>query len=119
MVHQCDINNMLTIIVLAKKFAFNWNCLCPLSFISMPVKRSIMTKSLQFNTEPQKENITESQGLEYPVPSSLSYLIGQVAETAEEKYRFLEQRDKVLRQGKATSYCGLFHFSAWHEQTNT
>lgn len=85
----------------------------------MPVKRSITAKSLQFNTESQKENVTESQSLECPVPSSISYLIGQVAETAEEKYRLLEQRDKVLRQGMATSDCGLFHFSAWHERTNT
>lgn len=77
-----------------------------------------MAKSLQFNAEPQKENLTESQSLECPVPSTYSYLIGQIAETAEEKYRLLEQRDKVLRQGKATAYCGRFHFSAWHEQTN-
>lgn len=59
-----------------------------------------MAKSLQFNTEPPKESSAESQGLEGPLPSS-SYLIGQVAETAEEKYRLLEQRDKVLRQGEA------------------
>lgn len=82
----------------------------------MPVKRSSLPKSLQFNNEPQKDNITESQSLECPVPTSFSYLIGQVAETVEEKYRLLEQRDKVLRQGKATAYCGLVHFSAWHEQ---
>lgn len=67
-----------------------------------------MAKSLQFNTEPQKESITESQSLECPVPSSFSYLIGQVAETAEEKYRLLEQRDKILRQSEATFYSGLF-----------
>uniref|UniRef100_A0A3B4AL85 Germinal-center associated nuclear protein n=1 Tax=Periophthalmus magnuspinnatus TaxID=409849 RepID=A0A3B4AL85_9GOBI len=35
-----------------------------------------------------------------PVPSSLLHLIGQTAETAEEKYRLLEQRDKILRQGR-------------------
>ncbi|XP_056884180.1 germinal-center associated nuclear protein isoform X1 [Takifugu flavidus] len=67
---------------------------------SMPVKRSLMAKSQQFNTEPQKESTTESQSLECPVPSSFSYLIGQVAETAEEKYRLLEQRDKILRQSR-------------------
>lgn len=67
-----------------------------------------MAKSLQFNTEPQKESTTESQSLECPVPSSFSYLIGQVAETAEEKYRLLEQRDKILRQSEATFYRGLF-----------
>lgn len=67
-----------------------------------------MAKSLQFNTEPQKESTTESQSLECPVPSSFSYLIGQVAETAEEKYRLLEQRDKILRQSEATFYSGPF-----------
>lgn len=75
-----------------------------------------MAKALQFNTEPQKEITTESQSQECPVPSSFSYLIGQVAETAEEKYRLLEQRDKVLRQGEATFYCGPF--TAWHKQTH-
>lgn len=89
------------------------SCLCPLS-ISIPVKRSITAKSLQFNTEPPKE--TESQSLECPVPSSFSYLIGQMAETAEEKYRLLEQKDKVLRQGEATSSCGPFSLSTLHEQ---
>uniref|UniRef100_A0A3B4ANF1 Germinal-center associated nuclear protein n=1 Tax=Periophthalmus magnuspinnatus TaxID=409849 RepID=A0A3B4ANF1_9GOBI len=34
------------------------------------------------------------------LPSSLLHLIGQTAETAEEKYRLLEQRDKILRQGR-------------------
>lgn len=76
----------------------------------MPVKRSITAKSLQFNNEPQKENITESQSLECPVPSSFSYLIGQVAETAEEKYRLLEQRDKVLRQGNPPPPMGCSTF---------
>lgn len=85
----------------------------------MPVKSSIIAKTLKFNIEPQRENITESQSLECPAPSLFSHLIGQVAETAEEKYRILEQRDKVLRQGKATSHCGVFRFSAWHEQLNT
>lgn len=59
-----------------------------------------MAKSLQFDAEPQKESSSEAQSSERPVPSSLLHLIGQVAETAEDKYRLLEQRDKVLRQGK-------------------
>ncbi|XP_076603708.1 germinal-center associated nuclear protein [Chaetodon auriga] len=66
---------------------------------SSPVKKSVAT-SLQFDTEPQKESSTEPQSFERPVPSSLLHLIGQVAETAEDKYRFLEQRDKILRQGR-------------------
>lgn len=44
--------------------------------------------------------MSESQGSERLVPSSLVHLVGQVAETAEDKYRLLEQRDKVLRQGE-------------------
>lgn len=67
---------------------------------SSPVKKSSSAKSLQFDTEPQRESSTEAQSSERPVPSSLLHLIGQLAETAEDKYRFLEQRDKILRQGR-------------------
>ncbi|XP_073329353.1 germinal-center associated nuclear protein [Pagrus major] len=67
---------------------------------SSPVKKSSLAKSLQFDTEPQKESSSEAQSSERPVPSSLLHLIGQVAETAEDKYRLLEQRDKILRQGR-------------------
>uniref|UniRef100_A0A3Q3WCP2 Germinal-center associated nuclear protein n=1 Tax=Mola mola TaxID=94237 RepID=A0A3Q3WCP2_MOLML len=63
-----------------------------------PVKRSSLAKSLQFDTEPQKESYTETQSSECLIPSSLLHLIGRVAETAEDKYRLLEQRDKILRQ---------------------
>ncbi|CAI5656694.1 unnamed protein product [Oreochromis niloticus] len=68
---------------------------------SSPVKKPSPVKALQFDTEPQKESSTsQSQSSERPVPSSLLPLIGQVAETAEDKYRLLEQRDKILRQGR-------------------
>ncbi|XP_027138252.1 germinal-center associated nuclear protein isoform X2 [Larimichthys crocea] len=67
---------------------------------SSPVKKSPLAKSLQFDAEPQKESSTEAQSSERAVPSSLLHLIGQVAESAEEKYRLLEQRDKILRQGR-------------------
>lgn len=63
------------------------------------MKKSSLAKALQFDTEPQKEGSAEAQSSERPVPSSLLHLIGQVAETAEDKYRLLEQRDKILRQG--------------------
>nr|XP_040057764.1 germinal-center associated nuclear protein [Gasterosteus aculeatus aculeatus] len=63
---------------------------------SSPVKKSPLAKSLQFDTEPQRESLVS----ERPVPSSLLHLIGQVAETAEDKFRLLEQRDKILRQGR-------------------
>ncbi|XP_041857307.1 germinal-center associated nuclear protein [Melanotaenia boesemani] len=67
---------------------------------SSSVMKSSPVKVLQFDTEPQKETSTETQSLERPVPSSLLHLIGQVAETTEEKYRLLEQKDKILRQDR-------------------
>ncbi|XP_028289454.1 germinal-center associated nuclear protein isoform X2 [Parambassis ranga] len=67
---------------------------------SSPVKNTSLARSLQFDTEPQKEISTETQTLDCTVPSTLLPLIGQLAETAEDKYRLLEQRDKILRQGR-------------------
>jgi len=71
------------------------------------VKKPTIAKSLQFDAEPLQEGTSDSQSQssERPVPSSLLHLIGQTAETAEEKYRLLEQRDKVMRQGEAANYC--------------
>uniref|UniRef100_A0A8C9Z528 Germinal-center associated nuclear protein n=1 Tax=Sander lucioperca TaxID=283035 RepID=A0A8C9Z528_SANLU len=65
-----------------------------------PAKKSSSAKSLQFDAEAQRESSTEAQSSECPVPSSLLHLVGQVAETAEDKFRLLEQRDKILRQGR-------------------
>nr|XP_023665832.1 germinal-center associated nuclear protein isoform X1 [Paramormyrops kingsleyae] len=68
-----------------------------------PAKKLLATKALQFESEPQMETNPDSLGSEHPassLPSSLFHLIGQVAETAEEKYRLLEQRDKILRQAR-------------------
>ncbi|KAM4608580.1 germinal-center associated nuclear protein [Polymixia lowei] len=67
---------------------------------SSPVKKPSIAKSLQFDNEPQQESSPETLSSERPVPSSLLHLIGQGAETAEDKYRLLEQRDKILRQGR-------------------
>ncbi|KAJ3592539.1 hypothetical protein NHX12_007666 [Muraenolepis orangiensis] len=69
---------------------------------SSPVKKSSIAKALQFDSEPQHEGSSDSQSYssEHPVPSSLLHLIGQSAETAEDKYRLLEQRDKIMRQGR-------------------
>lgn len=66
---------------------------------SSPLRPSPSKQPL-FDPEPRKENLTEPQSSERNVPSSLSHLIGQFAETAEDRYRILEQRDKVLRQGE-------------------
>ncbi|KAJ8247072.1 hypothetical protein GJAV_G00258440 [Gymnothorax javanicus] len=69
-----------------------------------PVKKPSIAKALQFDTEPQLEPRVEGQSPERPtdgsLPSSLLHLVGQVCENAEEKYRLLEQRDKILRQGR-------------------
>lgn len=65
------------------------------------MKKSLSAKSLQFDSEPLKESSSAAPGFEATVPSSLLHLVGLLAETAEDKYRLLEQRDKVLRQGLA------------------
>lgn len=82
-----------------QKFLRCCDCLTCVFFPSSPVKKSLV-KSLQFDTEPQNESCTEAQSSEYSVASSsIHHLIGQVAETAEDRYRLLEQKDKILRQG--------------------
>ncbi|XP_066542369.1 germinal-center associated nuclear protein isoform X2 [Hoplias malabaricus] len=66
-----------------------------------PIKKPIVANTLQLENEPHQEMCTEGQNMDRPVislPSSLQSLIGQLAETSEEKYRLLEQRDKMLRQ---------------------
>lgn len=65
-----------------------------------PVKKSSMPRSFQFDADSQRDNSSDPQSSERPVPSSLLHLVGQMAETAEDKYRLLEQRDKILRQGR-------------------
>ncbi|CAN9497974.1 unnamed protein product [Ophioblennius macclurei] len=67
---------------------------------SSAAKKPSLMKSLQFDNEPQRDGGAEPESSERPIPSSLHHLIGQAAETAEDKYRLLEQRDKVLRQGR-------------------
>ncbi|XP_061679793.1 germinal-center associated nuclear protein [Syngnathoides biaculeatus] len=64
---------------------------------SSPVKKPIC-KTLQFDSELQKENVMMTQSSECLIP-----LIGIVAETSEDKYRLLEQRDKILRHGRPKS----------------
>ncbi|KAJ8282584.1 hypothetical protein COCON_G00051030 [Conger conger] len=68
-----------------------------------PVKKSSIAKSLQFDLEVQPDPGAEGQIPDRPadsLPSSLLHLVGQLCETAEEKYRLLEQKDKILRQGR-------------------
>uniref|UniRef100_A0A8C4WDP7 Germinal-center associated nuclear protein n=1 Tax=Gopherus evgoodei TaxID=1825980 RepID=A0A8C4WDP7_9SAUR len=86
-----------------------------LSSKSSPAKKSALTKSLQFEADPFDSG-TEGQNSESLSlsASSLSNLIGSVAETSEDKYRLLDQRDKIMRQarvkrtdlGKAKTFVG-------------
>ncbi|XP_041056283.1 germinal-center associated nuclear protein [Carcharodon carcharias] len=69
-----------------------------------PVKKPSSSKTLQSENESQ-----DPQGMEDQVsiseragalPSTLNHLIGIVAMTPEEKYRVLDQRDKLMRQAR-------------------
>lgn len=72
-----------------------WMCcfLC-----SSPVKKPSLLKIHQFEIDPFDSGSEGPEGLGSCV-SSLSILIGTVAETSEEKYRLLDQRDRIMRQG--------------------
>ena len=65
---------------------------------SSPVKKPGLLKAHPFEGDSFDSG---SEGSESPgsCVSSLSVLIGTVAETSEEKYRLLDQRDRVMRQG--------------------
>lgn len=66
---------------------------------SSPVKKQGLLKAHPFEGDPFDSGFEGSEGLG-PCVSSLSALIGTVAETSEEKYRLLDQRDRIMRQGK-------------------
>nr|XP_014715316.2 germinal-center associated nuclear protein isoform X2 [Equus asinus] len=66
---------------------------------SSPVKKPSLLKAHQFEGDPFDEGSEGSEGLG-PCVSSLSTLIGTVAETSEEKYRLLDQRDRIMRQAR-------------------
>lgn len=66
---------------------------------SSPVKKPSLQKAHQFEGDAFDPGSECSEGLGLCV-SSLSALIGTVAETSEEKYRLLDQRDRIMRQGK-------------------
>uniref|UniRef100_A0A8C1VU35 Germinal-center associated nuclear protein n=1 Tax=Cyprinus carpio TaxID=7962 RepID=A0A8C1VU35_CYPCA len=70
---------------------------------SSPIQKLSVAKILQFESEAPPESVSEERSVGQPIinlPSVLQPLIGQVAETAEERYRLLEQRDKILRQAR-------------------
>nr|XP_056712839.1 germinal-center associated nuclear protein [Euleptes europaea] len=68
---------------------------------SSPAKKSGLKKSLQFEAD-TFDSGPESHGLENLEASApcLSNLIGMVAESSEDKYRLLDQRDKLMRQAR-------------------
>ncbi|XP_047573634.1 germinal-center associated nuclear protein isoform X3 [Lutra lutra] len=66
---------------------------------SSPVKKASLLKTHQFEGDPFDSGSEGSEGLG-PCVSSLSTLIGTVAETSEEKYRLLDQRDRIMRQAR-------------------
>ncbi|XP_028629749.1 germinal-center associated nuclear protein [Grammomys surdaster] len=66
---------------------------------SSPVKKPSLLKIHQFEADPFDSGSEGSEGLGSCV-SSLSALIGTVADTSEEKYRLLDQRDRIMRQAR-------------------
>nr|XP_048307387.1 germinal-center associated nuclear protein isoform X3 [Myodes glareolus] len=66
---------------------------------SSPLKKPSLLKIHQFEIDPFDSGSEGPEGLGSCV-SSLSILIGTVAETSEEKYRLLDQRDRIMRQAR-------------------
>ncbi|OXB61469.1 hypothetical protein ASZ78_010225 [Callipepla squamata] len=68
---------------------------------SSPAKKPGLRKALQFETD-LFDSTSEGQNSEAlgTSLSSLSNLVGIVAETSEERYRLLDQRDKIMRQAR-------------------
>ncbi|KFP45216.1 Germinal-center associated nuclear protein, partial [Chlamydotis macqueenii] len=68
---------------------------------SSPAKKPGLRKALQFEAD-LFDSSSEGQNSEVlgASLSSLSNLVGLVAETSEERYRLLDQRDKIMRQAR-------------------
>ncbi|XP_006893986.1 PREDICTED: germinal-center associated nuclear protein [Elephantulus edwardii] len=66
---------------------------------SSPVKKPSILKPPHFEGDSFDSGSEDSEGLG-PCISSLSPLVGTVAETSEEKYRLLNQRDRIMRQAR-------------------
>uniref|UniRef100_A0A8C4U8E4 Germinal-center associated nuclear protein n=1 Tax=Falco tinnunculus TaxID=100819 RepID=A0A8C4U8E4_FALTI len=71
------------------------------SIFSSPAKKPGLRKALQFEADLFDSN-SEGQSSEAlgASLSSLGNLVGLVAETSEERYRLLDQRDKIMRQAR-------------------
>ncbi|XP_077128536.1 germinal-center associated nuclear protein isoform X2 [Ranitomeya variabilis] len=68
-----------------------------IKFRSSP-KKTTFPKNLQFSV--QNIDSSSPSDTSMSLPPSLSHLVGTVAETSEEKYRLLDQRDKLMRQAR-------------------
>ncbi|XP_063285496.1 germinal-center associated nuclear protein [Pelobates fuscus] len=65
-----------------------------------PNKMSMVSKTLQFDTESSDLQASTPDTTAASLLPMLSHLVGTVAETSEEKYRLLDQRDRILRQAR-------------------
>ncbi|XP_075685674.1 germinal-center associated nuclear protein [Rhinoderma darwinii] len=64
-----------------------------------PLKKASFAKTLQFSVD-NTDASAPSSDTTMPLPPSLLHLVGTLAETSEEKYRLLDQRDRILRQAR-------------------
>ncbi|XP_075036554.1 germinal-center associated nuclear protein [Mixophyes fleayi] len=65
-----------------------------------PHKKSVFSKTLHFDVDSPDAPALSSDTTGSSLKPSLVHLVGTVAETSEEKYRLLDQRDKILRQAR-------------------
>ncbi|XP_073433623.1 germinal-center associated nuclear protein [Dendrobates tinctorius] len=63
------------------------------------LKKTTFPKNLQFSVQNTDSSLPPPD-ISMSLPPSLSHLVGTVAETSEEKYRLLDQRDKIMRQAR-------------------
>ncbi|KAM4697864.1 germinal-center associated nuclear protein [Rhinophrynus dorsalis] len=65
-----------------------------------PPKKPLSAKTVQFEMESSDSQGPSSESAGISLPPSLAHLLGSVAESSEEKYRLLDQRDKIMRQAR-------------------
>eukprot|EP00079_Xenopus_tropicalis_P039104 XP_017952875.1 PREDICTED: germinal-center associated nuclear protein isoform X3 [Xenopus tropicalis] len=65
-----------------------------------PPKKPGFSKALHFDVESSDAQRPPSDSSGIALPPSLSHLLGLVAESSEDKYLLLNQRDKILRQAR-------------------
>ncbi|XP_053554866.1 germinal-center associated nuclear protein [Bombina bombina] len=65
-----------------------------------PHKKSLLSATVQLDKESADSLVSLSDTTGVSIPPSLFHLVGTEAEGSEEKYRLLDQRDKILRQAR-------------------